>query len=95
MDALRIPALYFKQYCSHLAGIINDTFTGAGMNVALSSMDVVILIGVITGYFLHTFFGYREQHGTQHRSFQRRGGQPLTIDGKTKEEVRERAKRQL
>lgn len=60
MDALRILVLNFRQYCSHLAGIINDTFTGAGMNVALSSMDVVILIGVIVGYVVHTFFGLNE-----------------------------------
>lgn len=95
MDALRLPVLYFRQFCFYLAEQINAFFSWADIDVELFSIDVALIIGVITGYLLHTFFGYREQHGSQHRSFQRRGGQPLTIDGKTKEEVRERAKRQL
>lgn len=90
MDVLRLPVLYFRQFCFYLAEQVNALFDRAGIDVEIFSIDVALIIGVIVGFVLHTFFLPNEN--TLHQSPAR---QPVTIDGKTKEEVREKAKRQL
>ena len=90
MDLLRLPVLYFRQFCFYLAEQVNALFNRAGIDVEIFSIDVALIIGVIVGFVLHTFFSSNEN--TLHQPTAR---QPVTIDGKTKEEVREKAKRQL
>lgn len=90
MDALRISVLYFRQFCFYLAEQINALFVQAGIDAELFSIDIALIIGVITGFILHTFFA-QSKTTSHHTPPYPTGEQPVTVDGKTKDEVRKKS----
>lgn len=94
MNVFELLVLYVRRFCFYLAEQINTICNRTGIDIEVFSIDVALIIGLIAGYLFHWFFALNK-NTAQQKTVHHLARQSVTIDGKTKEEVREKAKRQL
>jgi hypothetical protein len=94
MEYLQLFVFYIRHSLFNIADAITNLFLRQGVEITVFPSDVALIMGLIVGYVLNPSFKYlRIVWGGN--SIYRSNQQPITIEGKTKDEVRRAAKRSL
>ena len=94
MENLQVIVFYVRHFLFNIADVITNLFLRQGIEITVFPSDVALIIGLVGGYLLNPSFKSLRSvlFGS---SAYKPNQQPITIEGKTKDEVRRAAKRSL
>ena len=94
MEYLQTLLTYLRHFFFYVSDAINTSLMRYGIELKIFSSDVALVVGFVGGFFLRSSILYLNGLGKE-KLFYEPISQPRTIDGKTKDEVRRKAKQSL